>query len=120
MLTVYTLPGDFWVKPGEERKITNLIVKPIGANNVVITLKIVGFYPSQKFQQIGILLLKEKKMRVPHLRVSYAIGVPHTWQTTGGYRKVIGNLELVAIQVNSQGEVFPQSEMLREIADAKT
>ena len=106
MLTVYTLPGDFWVKPNEERKITNLIVKPIGPRNVVITCKIVGFYPNQPHQQIAILLLKEKNIRVPHLRVGYGFGTSSGQNTKEGQRILLGTLELAAVQINVHEEVF--------------
>jgi hypothetical protein len=60
MLTLWTLPGDYWVKEGEQRKITNMLVHKVDGDCFTLMAKVRDFNFSQRSQQVGIFLLDEK------------------------------------------------------------
>lgn len=70
-LTLYTMPGDYWIKPGETRTIKNLLVRRIDCDCCVVTMKINGFFPSQNHQQVGFFILDEKNPRKNNLKYTY-------------------------------------------------
>ncbi|NUQ25001.1 MAG: hypothetical protein HUU34_13700 [Saprospiraceae bacterium] len=70
-LTLYTIPGDYWVKPGESRTIGNFLVKRIDCDCCIVTMKINGFFPSQNHQQVGFFILDEKNPRKNNLKYTY-------------------------------------------------
>lgn len=59
MLTLWTLPGDYWVKEGEPRQITNMLVRRVEGDCFSVTMKICDFHPSQVSQQIALFLFDE-------------------------------------------------------------
>ncbi len=63
MLTLWTLPGDYWVKKWEDRKITNMFVRKIEWDCFSVILKIRNFYPYQNNQQIALFLLDKDMNR---------------------------------------------------------
>jgi hypothetical protein len=73
-LTLHTLPGDYWVKPGEPRSIVNVPVRKIEANPFQITISLAGFDPRQIHQQAGLFLFDDGKNRTGNLRVTYGYG----------------------------------------------
>ena len=76
-LTLYTHPGDYWVKPGEERVIKNMLYKKISGNCFTITVKIDHFNPSQNGQHFDVFLFDERLSRETHLRAGMSY-----WQTS--------------------------------------
>lgn len=55
-LTLYTYPGDYWVKENETPIIKNLLVKQLCFDHCIITTRLLGFNPYQNAQQAGIFL----------------------------------------------------------------
>lgn len=85
-LTLYTLAGDYWVKPGEPKIIRNMIYKKISGDCFTIIVKVDDFDPQQNCQQLTVFLFDERASRETHLRagISYwsspidSLGVQHT------------------------------------------
>lgn len=89
LFTLWTLPGDNWIKPGEQRKITNLLIHKVENNNFETVLKICNFAPNQGYsQQIGLFLLDENLNLATCIRQSFVF----TPSETEKYR--ILNVEL--------------------------
>lgn len=77
MLALYTLPGDYWVKPAEPRRITNLLVHKLPGGNMDVSTRLVDFYPTQSHQQAGFILFDKEKSRLQHVRVTYGFSGPY-------------------------------------------
>ncbi len=78
MLALYTLPGDYWVKPAEPRRITNLLMHKLPGGNMDVSTRLVDFYPTQNHQQAGFVLFDKDKSRLQHVRVTYGFSSPYT------------------------------------------
>lgn len=55
-LTLYTLPGGFWVKNYENPIVRNTLLTKIEDRDFEINIKIDSFIPYEKYQQVGIIL----------------------------------------------------------------
>lgn len=71
MLALYTLPGDYWVKPAEQRRIANVLVRKLPGTNTDVSTRLVGFHPNQNHQQAGFILFNKEKSRIQHARITY-------------------------------------------------
>ncbi len=71
-LTLYTYPGDYWVKweHGEQPMIKNLPVKEIGTDHCAISVRLMNFNPYQNYQQVAVFLFGPDIDRKNHLRIS--------------------------------------------------
>ena len=69
-LTLYTLAGDYWVKPKEEPIIKNLLLKKINCGSCCeIIIKIDDFRPDCRHQQVAIMIFgSDFSKNAPHLR----------------------------------------------------
>lgn len=70
-LTLYTYPGDFWVKDNEVPFIKNLLVRKLPGGDLRIKFRLVGFDPEQNWQQAGAILLNEQLDRYNFFRASF-------------------------------------------------
>ncbi|MCK6692781.1 MAG: hypothetical protein L6Q97_11840 [Thermoanaerobaculia bacterium] len=77
MLALYTLPGDYWVKPTEPRRIANLLVHELPGQNSDVSTRLVDFYPTQNHQQAGFILFDQDKSRLQHVRVTFGFNGPY-------------------------------------------
>ncbi len=102
-LTLYTLHGDYWVKPNEKPKIPNLLYKKIDCECCLITVKINGFQPNQDHQQASLFLLESEKNRQRNIR--FGVGCSHCSshldKTNAPWR--------MAVFQNRKGNVVPSS-----------
>lgn len=57
VFTLWTLPGDHWVKPTETRKISNLLVHKLEHSDFSATMKVRHFSSELPYQQVCFLLL---------------------------------------------------------------
>ncbi len=63
-LVMYTLPGDYWVKPKESPEIKNFLVHPLQTNGCYeIEVHIPGFAPYQNWQSVSVYLFNTKNDR---------------------------------------------------------
>lgn len=85
-LTLYTLQGDYWVKPDEKRLIKNLLYRKVKGDCFTVTTKIIDFDPRKNNQQFTVFLLDKNLDRETHLRATASYwtssesdpGVQHT------------------------------------------
>ncbi len=75
-LTLYTLPGDYWVKPNEPRVIRNLLYKKISGDCFTVFVKVGGFDPQKNCQQLAVFLFDENVSRETHLRAGISFWSP--------------------------------------------
>ncbi|HMQ59530.1 MAG TPA: hypothetical protein PKE06_02625 [Flavilitoribacter sp.] len=107
-LTLYTLKGDFWVKPGEEPYITNFLYRRLDCECCVITFKFKQFYPSQIYQQAAILLMDKVNPKKNNLRIGFTYWEPEN-RDIDEIDKVRGFQ--VAIQKNGEIIFFDNSDL---------
>jgi hypothetical protein len=93
-LTLYTLAGDYWVKPHEPKKIRNLIYKKVEGDCFSVVVKIDDFDPQQNCQQLTLFLFDERLSRETHLRAGFGYwtnaeldGDPGVQHTTTEYQE---------------------------------
>ena len=74
MLTLWTLPGDYWVKSENHEKplIKNLLVRRLEEDQCVISFRLVDFYPYQNWQSAGIFLFRSDLSRENWYRINFA------------------------------------------------
>lgn len=75
-LTLYTLPGDYWIKPHEKREIRNLMYKRVGGDCFTIIAKVDDFDPQKNCQQFTVFLFDERLSRETHLRAGISFWSP--------------------------------------------
>lgn len=68
-LALYTLAGDYWIKPNENPVIKNLFVKKLDCRNCTIELSIKDFNPSKPWEQAGIFFLDANLSRSVHMHL---------------------------------------------------
>lgn len=113
MLALYTLPGDYWVKPKEPRCITNLLTRPLKGGNIDITTRLIDFYPTQNHQQAGFILFNKDKSRVEHVRITYGYSGPFfNNQNPDQQNDFQGSHEICVVQTRKNGDVFQQRHFL--------
>jgi hypothetical protein len=69
-LTLFTLEGDNWPQPGRPAVIRNLLVRRSPSDCFVADLRLSSFFPSQNWQQAGILLLEDTAFAGRSVRMS--------------------------------------------------
>ncbi len=74
-LALYTLAGDYWIKPNENPVIKNLFVKKLDCRNCTIELSIKDFNPSKPWEQVGIFFLDANLSRSEFFRITYAFAL---------------------------------------------
>jgi hypothetical protein len=117
MLALYTAPGDYWVKPAEPRRITNLPVHPLPDENTDVSTRLVGFYPMQNHQQAGFILFNKDKSRLQHMRVTYGFSGPFPDDTRAARPNgILGFQEIVLIHADPKGDVIQHSFPLAQVA----
>lgn len=116
MLALYTLPGDYWVKPWESRRISNVLARPIKRKNVDISTRLIDFYPTQNHQQAGFVLFNEEKNRVQHVRATYGFSGAFSDNNNPGSPDVIqGNHELCVVQTRRDSNVFQHRHLINAV-----
>ncbi len=100
-LTLYTLKGDFWVKPGEERYITNFLYRRLDCECCVITLKFKQFYPNQLYQQAAILLMDKVNPKENNLKVSFSY-----WEPENRDFQEIDKVRGFQVAIQKNGEII--------------
>lgn len=75
-LTLYTLPGDYWGKPGENRSIKNFLARRIDCECCIIRVKFKNFYPYQNYQQVAIFIMARQDPRENHIKLSFTYWQP--------------------------------------------
>ncbi|NUQ22447.1 MAG: hypothetical protein HUU34_00725 [Saprospiraceae bacterium] len=111
VLTLYTLAGDYWVKPNEKRVITNLVSKAIQGENLEITCKIVNFQPYQLHQQAGLILFDRHKDRKHHIRFNFSFAIYDINESEGS----LGSLEFIVIDIKKNGDIFPSAYPVKSL-----
>lgn len=107
MLALYTAPGDYWVKPGEPRRVANLLLRELPGPNTDISTRLVDFYPLQNHQQAGFFLLNKDKSRLQYLRVTYGFGGPLQGKGNATARDSIpGTLGISLVAGHPDGDVI--------------
>lgn len=81
-LTLYTLTGDNWPNADNPVGIRNLVARAISSDCFVTEAHLAEFYPSQNWQQAGILLSEDSVFSNKVLRVSISYN-----DFFGGYEK---------------------------------
>jgi hypothetical protein len=71
-LTLFTLNGDNWPQPTHAPSITNLMVRRIPSECFLADLRLTSFFPTQNWQQAGIVLLEDSALVGRSLRLSLA------------------------------------------------
>lgn len=106
-LTLFTLKGDSWPDSTTIPGIKNFLLKKIRADCFTIETRLSDFFPSQNWQQAGILLLEDSNFTGKSMRVSFAYN-----DYFGGYKKQ-PEIIIQAITSNGKGskpeEFFHQS-----------
>lgn len=69
-LTLYTLNGDYWVKPDEQRFIKNLLVRALDCDCCVIKTKLNSFHPDENWQQAGLFIMAKDDPQFNHFRLT--------------------------------------------------
>ncbi len=110
MLTLWTLPGDYWVKEREKRQITNMVVRKIEGDCFTITIKIDSFSQNQVSQQVDIFLLDENLSRETNLRFGFGFEKP-TLMSLGRYNVMVVSQE--------KGEVQPPKGQILKVVKSK-
>jgi len=82
-LTLFTLEGDNWPQPGREPVIRNLLARSLSSDCFDVDVRFTGFFPSQNWQQAGLLLLEDTTLTGRSARVSigyndFSGGFPQT------------------------------------------
>lgn len=67
-LTLYTLPGDFWVKNYEKPEVQNTILTKVEDKDFEINIKIDSFIPFELSQQVGIIFSDDDLNYSNHIR----------------------------------------------------
>jgi len=75
-LTLYTQPGDYWVKPNEPRLIKNLIYKEVRGDCFSVILKVDDFDPQHNCEQVTLFLFDKRLSRETHLRAGISYWTP--------------------------------------------
>jgi hypothetical protein len=75
-LTLYTMPGDYWVKPHEQKIITNLMYKKVQGDCFTVFVKVDDFDPQHNCQQLTLFLFDERLSRETHLRAGIGYWTP--------------------------------------------
>lgn len=74
-LTLYTLPGDHWVKPNEKPFVKNTLIYKIDEKQKVqIEIEIIGFKPYQEYHQVGLVLFDKNKAKENLIRFNFSFG----------------------------------------------
>lgn len=81
-LTLFTLPGDSWTDAAHRPGIKNLLVRRLPGECFVTAVRLEGFFPAQRWQQAGLLLLEDTTFAGKSLRLSLAYN-----DFFGGYPK---------------------------------
>lgn len=78
-LTLYTYPGDYWVKweKGEKPLIKNMLIKRLDVNSCEITARLKNFDPYQNAQQAGIFLFGPEMDRNNCFRITFVFTKIH-------------------------------------------
>ena len=71
MLTLWTLPGDYWVKEGEPRAIKNMLVRRTEGDCFSVLVYIRNFNPRQASQQVALYLMDEHLNRQSWIRLGF-------------------------------------------------
>lgn len=90
-LTLYTYTGDYWVKPGEERRINNLLYKKVSGNCFDVIAKIDNFNPQKNCQQVVLFLFDEHLSRETQLRAGISFWSPS--ENEPGLQHVTANFQ---------------------------
>ena len=82
-LTLFTLQGDNWSQPGQAPVIRNLLVRHVSNECFVVDVRFTSFFPTQNWQQAGILLLEDTAFAGRSARLSigyndFSGGFPQT------------------------------------------
>ena len=73
--TLWTLPGDNWVKPGEKLQITNMLVHKVAGQDFEVIAGLRYFYPNQVTSQNFSLFLLDEKLDLENcIRQSIFLG----------------------------------------------
>jgi len=72
-LTLFTLRGDNWPGPSGNAHIRNLLVRPIDSDCFLTEVHLSDFFPTQNWQQAGIILAEDSTFtqKVVRLSISY-------------------------------------------------
>ena len=71
-LTLFTLRGDNWPKAGDRPAIQNLLLRRVPEACFVAEVQLSDFYPTENWQQAGLLFLEDSSLTGKSLRVSFA------------------------------------------------
>ena len=108
--TFWTLPGDYWVKPKEERRIVNLLSKEINCEACEIIVKIVGFAPYQNWQQLSIFLFGDYSPRKNHLTVSYSFAKEPVPFYQPSRNSMVQESQKIDVHLLREGQVIDKSK----------
>jgi hypothetical protein len=71
-LTLFTLKGDNWPDSSATPGITNLLLRKINADCFTMEIRLADFFPTQNWQQAGILLMEDTVFSGKSVRLSIA------------------------------------------------
>ena len=81
-LTLFTLKGDNWRKPGERPIIQNLLLRPIQNDCFTAEIHLTDFIPTGNWQQAGLLIAEDTTFSQKSIRLSLSYN-----DFFGGYAK---------------------------------
>ena len=117
MLALYTLPGDYWVKPAEPRRITNLLVHELPDANTDVGTRLIDFYPTQNHQQAGFILFNQEKSRLQHVRVAFGFSGPYPDDPKDLWPDSIpARQEISVIYSHTNGDISQQPFPIAQVA----
>ena len=101
-LTLFTLSGDNWPDAHHEEEIKNLLLRSIPSDCFIAELHLSDFFPTQNWQQAGLLLLEDTTFTGKSLRLSIGYN-----DFSGGFT---GPREVIVQAVTSLGREFSKPE----------